>query len=62
MKIALLGLGKEGQATENYFKTHFADVTIDTYDNFTYDEIKQKDFSAYDFVFRSPSVPPLHLP
>ena len=29
MKIALLGYGKEGQATEKYFKKHFANVEID---------------------------------
>lgn len=62
MKIALLGYGKEGQATENYFKTHFNDTEIDIFDNFTYDEIKQRDYSSYDIIFRSPSVPPLHLP
>ena len=62
MKIALLGYGKEGQATENYFKTHFENAEIDVYDNFTYDEIKQGDYSHYDILFRSPSVPPLNLP
>ena len=61
MKIALLGLGKEGQATEKYFKSHFNDVKIDVFENFTRDEIIKKDFSSYDLVFRSPSVPPLHL-
>ena len=61
MKIALLGYGKESQATEQYFKNHFANVEIDIFENFTYDEIKTKDFNSYDFVFRSPSVPPLHL-
>lgn len=62
MKIALLGYGKEGQATENYFKTHSKDAKIDIFDNFTYDEIKQRDYSSYDIIFRSPSVPPLHFP
>lgn len=62
MKIALLGYGKEGQATENYFKSHFSDLECDIFDNFTYDEIKKNDFSSYDMVFRSPSVPPLKLP
>lgn len=61
MKIALLGYGKEGQATENYFKSHFSDLECDIFDNFTYDEIKKNDFSSYDMVFRSPSVPPLKL-
>ncbi|MBR2709115.1 UDP-N-acetylmuramoyl-L-alanine--D-glutamate ligase [Candidatus Saccharibacteria bacterium] len=61
MKIALLGYGKEGKSTENYFKTHFPDAEIDIFENFTPEEIKQKDFSSYDHVFRSPSVPPLNL-
>ena len=62
MKIALLGYGKEGQSTEKYFKSHFDNLECDVFDNFTYDEIKKKDFSNYDMVFRSPSVPPLNLP
>lgn len=62
MKIALLGYGKEGQSTEKYFKSHFDNLECDVFDNFTYDEIKKKDFSSYDMVFRSPSVPPLNLP
>lgn len=61
MKIALLGYGKEGQSTEEYFKKHFKDLKCDVYENFTYDEIKKQDFSSYDMVFRSPSVPPLEL-
>lgn len=60
MNIALLGYGKEGQATEKYFKSHF-DAECDVFENFTRDEIVQKDFSKYDYVFRSPSVPPLGL-
>ncbi len=61
MKIALLGYGKEGKSTENYLKTHFDNPEIDIFENFTYDEIKQKDYSSYDIIFRSPSVPPLNL-
>ena len=61
MKIALLGYGKEGKSVETYFKKHFADLECDIFENFTYDEIKQKDYSSYDIFFRSPSVPPLHL-
>ena len=60
-KVLLLGYGKEGGATEKYFKSHFKNAKIDILENFAYDEIKTKDFSSYDFVFRSPSVPPLHL-
>lgn len=62
MKIALLGYGKEGQAAENYFKTKFPDSTFDIFENFTYEEISQKDYSSYDIILRSPSVPPLALP
>lgn len=61
MKIALLGYGKEGKSAEEYFKSHFDNVECDILENFTYDEIKQKDYSSYDIVLRSPSVPPLHL-
>ena len=61
MKIALLGYGKEGKSVETYFKKHFADLECDIFENFTYDEIAQKDYSSYDIIFRSPSVPPLHL-
>ena len=61
MKIALLGYGKEGKSTEAYFKKHHNNIECEILENFTYDEIKTKDFSSYDYVFRSPSVPPLHL-
>ena len=60
MKIALLGYGKEGQAAENYFKTHF-NAECDIFESFTYEEIKQRDYSSYDIILRSPSVPPLNL-
>ena len=62
MKIALLGYGKEGQSTKHYFEEHHQDLVCDVFKNFTHDEIKKKDFSSYDLVFRSPSVPPLKLP
>lgn len=61
MKIALLGYGKEGKSTEAYFKKHHSNLECEILENFTYDEIKTQDFSGYDYVFRSPSVPPLHL-
>ncbi len=61
MKIALLGYGKEGQAAEKYFKDKF-NATFDIFQNFTTEEIQTKDFSSYDLVLRSPSVPPLNLP
>ena len=61
MKIAILGYGKEGKSLEAYFKQHYHDLECDVFDNFSSDEIQKKDFSTYDIVFRSPSVPPLHL-
>ena len=61
MKIALLGYGKEGKSVETYFKNHYEGLECDIFENFTYDEIKQRDYSSYDMIFRSPSVPPLHL-
>ena len=60
MKILLLGYGKEGRATEAYFKARGAE--IDILENFTPGTIHQGDYSSYDIIFRSPSVPPLHLP
>lgn len=61
MKIALLGYGKEGKSVEQYFKKHHDALACDIFENFTPDEIQRKDFTSYDYVFRSPSVPPLHL-
>lgn len=60
MKIALLGYGKEGKSAESYFKSHF-NADCDIFENFSIDEIKQRDYSSYDIILRSPSVPPLHL-
>ena len=54
MKIAILGLGKEGQSAEKYFQNH--DLQI--FDNFTPEEISQQDFSEFDLVLRSPSLRP----
>ena len=62
MKIAILGYGLEGKSVEKYFKSHFDNLECDIFENFTYDEIKQRDYSSYDMIFRSPSVPPLNLP
>ena len=61
MRIALLGYGKEGKSAEKYFKSNVDDVEIDIFENFTPTEIKQKDYSSYDIILRSPSVPPLGL-
>lgn len=56
MKVAIIGYGKEGQAAEKYFETHGDTVkVISPYDNADYDKY---DFSQYDLVLRSPSVPP----
>lgn len=59
MKILLLGYGKEGQAIETYFKQKDPSVTFDIWQNLTPEELKQRDYSPYDIIFRSPSVPPL---
>ena len=61
MKILLLGYGVEGKSAENYIKSHFEGATIDILENFTPAKIEQGDYSSYDIIFRSPSVPPLHL-
>lgn len=61
MNIALLGYGKEGKASEKYFKSHFKDASFDIFENFTLDEIATKDYSSYDIILRSPSVPPLTI-
>ncbi|MBQ3348469.1 UDP-N-acetylmuramoyl-L-alanine--D-glutamate ligase [Candidatus Saccharibacteria bacterium] len=61
MKIALLGYGKEGKSVENYFKSHFDNLKIDIFENETPEQLQQRDYSSYDIIFRSPSVPPLHL-
>lgn len=57
MKIALLGFGKEGQATKEYFEKLGAE--FDIFENLTPAEISGKDYSSYDIIFRSPSIPPL---
>ena len=62
MKIALLGYGKEGKSAENYCKKHFKDAEFDIFENFDPSKLKQSDYSSYDIIFRSPSVPPLGLP
>ena len=57
MRIAILGYGQEGHSVEAYFRPRGADLTI--FDPVTPADLKAQDFSAYDLVFRSPSVPPL---
>lgn len=61
MKVALLGHGKEGQAIENYLKSHHEGVEFDVFENLTPEEFRENDYSGYDYVFRSPSIPPLNL-
>lgn len=53
MKIAILGYGVEGKSIEKYF-TGKADITI--FDNFKPADLP--DLSAFDLVFRTPSVNP----
>lgn len=57
MQIAILGHGKEGQSAEKYFlaKNH----QVEVFDNFTTDTLSSIDFSHFDLILRSPSVPPL---
>ena len=61
MKILLLGYGKEGKAIENYFKKHEQNLTVDILENFNIKDIRKSDYSSYNIIFRSPSVPPLGL-
>ena len=61
MKIALLGYGKEGKSAEKYFKNKFKDAVFDIFENETPEQLKQRDYSPYDIILRSPSVPPLNL-
>lgn len=62
MKIALLGYGKEGKSAEQYFKKHFEDVEFTVFEKLTPTEIRANDYSSYDIIMRSPSIPPLGLP
>ena len=61
MKILLLGYGKEGQAIEKYLKTHEKNAEIEIWQDFNRQDLEQRDYSCYDIIFRSPSVPPLHI-
>lgn len=57
MKIALLGYGKEGEASREYFSKKF-DAEFTVFDNFTDAEISAEDLSGFDLILRSPSVIP----
>ena len=61
MNMLLLGYGTEGQAAEKYFRKHFDDVEFEIWQDFDAAEIRDRDYSSYDLILRSPSVPPLGL-
>ena len=61
MTTLLLGYGKEGQAIEKYLKSHDKSAEIEIWQDFNRQELEQRDYSSYDIIFRSPSVPPLGL-
>lgn len=58
MKIAILGYGKEGQSAEKFFQTLPEPAEIQIFDHFDPAQLDQIDFSDFDLVMRSPSVPP----
>ena len=61
MNILILGRGLEGQSAENYFKhepTRAEHATVEVWNNFKKEELLFKDFSSYDLIFRTPSIPP----
>ena len=58
MKIAILGYGKEGHSAEKYFKNKF-NAEIDIFKDMTLEEFAAADYSSYDMIIRSPSLPPL---
>ncbi|MBQ3261340.1 UDP-N-acetylmuramoyl-L-alanine--D-glutamate ligase [Candidatus Saccharibacteria bacterium] len=64
MNILILGYGIEGKSVENYFKhqTTLKPTAIDILDHFQKEELLFKDFSNYDLIFRTPSIPPKFIP
>lgn len=60
MNILLLGYGKEGKSAKKYFKSKGDNVDI--VENITKEEAAIKDYSGYDMVLRSPSLPPFDSP
>ena len=61
MNILILGYGVEGKSVENYFKHDpaiYEHTQIDILDHFKKEELLFKDFSNYDLIFRTPSIPP----
>ena len=61
MKILILGYGIEGKSAKNFFE-HFANFSeppkIDVLDNFKKEELLFQNFSSYDLIVRTPSIPP----
>ena len=65
MNILILGYGLEGKSVKNYFKSDPSlseHTKIDILDSFTKEELLFKDFSNYNLIFRTPSVPPKFIP
>ncbi|MBR2695788.1 UDP-N-acetylmuramoyl-L-alanine--D-glutamate ligase [Candidatus Saccharibacteria bacterium] len=61
MNILILGYGVEGKSVENYFKHDpaiFEHTSIKILDKFDKEELLFKDYSDYDLIFRTPSIPP----
>ncbi len=61
MNILILGYGVEGKSVENYFKHDpavYEHTSIDILDKFDKEELLFKDYSDYDLIFRTPSIPP----
>jgi len=71
-KIAILGYGVEGKSAYNYFKSLDPTNQIDIYDQAEINDSDESviaiknftdiDFSSYDTIVRSPSIPPTSLP
>ncbi|MBR3180852.1 UDP-N-acetylmuramoyl-L-alanine--D-glutamate ligase [Candidatus Saccharibacteria bacterium] len=65
MNILILGYGLEGKSVENFFKHDsmlYEHTKIDILKSFEKEELLFKDFSNYDLIFRTPSVPPKFIP
>lgn len=61
MNVLILGYGVEGQSVERFFKQDpklNEQTNIEILDSFEKEELVFKDFSNYDLIFRTPSIPP----